>query len=155
MRQFENAVGGSTIWQRMSAYRTPGVAVAVVVGNKIAWSTGYGWLEAGGAAAAHPETAFQAASISKAVTAIGVLRLLRTRGIPYRRRPPASRLDPAEPFVRLAVGGADHRPAPDAPGASSGAAPPRPPGPAPASTPPAAASPGTGRPPPCRRCCRS
>ncbi|MFD1500673.1 serine hydrolase domain-containing protein, partial [Streptosporangium lutulentum] len=82
VRQFENAVGGSTIWQRMSAYRTPGVAVAVVVGNKIAWSTGYGWLEAGGAAAAHPETAFQAASISKAVTAIGVLRLLRTRGIP-------------------------------------------------------------------------
>jgi CubicO group peptidase (beta-lactamase class C family) len=81
VRQVENAVGGSTIWQRMNAYRTPGVAVAVVVGNKIAWSTGYGLLEAGGAAAAHPETAFQAASISKAVTAIGVLRLLQTRKI--------------------------------------------------------------------------
>lgn len=81
VRQFENAVGGSTIWQRMSAYKTPGVAVAVVVGNKIAWSTGYGRLAAGGAPAAHPESAFQAASISKAVAAVGVLRLLQTRKI--------------------------------------------------------------------------
>ncbi|MFI6925333.1 serine hydrolase domain-containing protein [Nonomuraea spiralis] len=81
VRQFENAVGGSTIWQRMSAYKTPGVAVAVVVGNKIAWSTGYGRLAAGGAAAAHPESAFQAASVSKAVAAVGVLRLLQTRKI--------------------------------------------------------------------------
>ncbi|WP_214411736.1 serine hydrolase domain-containing protein [Sphaerisporangium fuscum] len=77
-RQVENAVGGSTIWQRMSYWKTPGVAIAVVVGNKIAWSTGYGRLEAGGAGAAHPESAFQAASISKAVSAIGVLRLMQT-----------------------------------------------------------------------------
>nr|WP_055506776.1 serine hydrolase domain-containing protein [Nonomuraea pusilla] len=81
VRQVENAVGGSTIWQRMSAWKTPGVAVAVVTGNKIAWSTGYGWLEAGSGAAAHPETAFQAASISKAVASVGVLRLLQTRGL--------------------------------------------------------------------------
>ncbi|MCK2216105.1 beta-lactamase family protein [Actinomadura sp. ATCC 31491] len=80
VRQVENAVGGATVWQRMSAYRTPGVTVAVVVGNKIAWSTGYGRLEAGGAAAAHPESAFQAASISKAVAALGVLRLAQTGG---------------------------------------------------------------------------
>ncbi|MEU0569787.1 serine hydrolase domain-containing protein [Nonomuraea sp. NPDC005983] len=78
VRQVENAVGGSTIWQRMSAWKTPGAAVAVVVGNKIAWSTGYGWLEAGTGAAAHPETGFQAASISKAVTSVGVLRLMQT-----------------------------------------------------------------------------
>ncbi|WP_144069886.1 serine hydrolase domain-containing protein [Nonomuraea indica] len=82
VRQVENAVRDSTIWQRMSAWNTPGVAVAVVTGNKIAWSTGYGRLEAGGAAAAHPETAFQAASISKAVAAIGVLRLTQTLGLP-------------------------------------------------------------------------
>ncbi|MEV4288068.1 serine hydrolase domain-containing protein [Nonomuraea bangladeshensis] len=80
VRQVENKVGGATLWQRMSAYHTPGVTVAVVVGNKIAWSTGYGRLEAGGAAAAHPESAFQAASISKAVTALGVLRLAQTGG---------------------------------------------------------------------------
>ncbi|MFI7611455.1 serine hydrolase [Nonomuraea terrae] len=79
VRQVENRVG---IRERMSAWNTPGVAVAVVVGNTIAWSTGYGVLEAGGAAAAHPETAFQAASISKAVAAVGVLRLLQNRGLP-------------------------------------------------------------------------
>ncbi|MEV0151362.1 MULTISPECIES: serine hydrolase domain-containing protein [unclassified Nonomuraea] len=78
VRQVENAVGGATIWQRMSAWKTPGVAIAVVVGNKIAWSTGYGWLEAGSGAAAHPETAFQAASISKAVASVGVMRLMQT-----------------------------------------------------------------------------
>lgn len=78
VRQVENAVGGADIWQRMSAWKTPGVAIAVVVGNKIAWSTGYGWLEAGSGAAAHPETAFQAASISKAVASVGVLRLMQT-----------------------------------------------------------------------------
>ncbi|NUW40476.1 serine hydrolase domain-containing protein [Nonomuraea rhodomycinica] len=82
VRQVENAVGGATIWQRMSAWKTPGVAVAVVVGNKIAWSTGYGWLEAGSGAAAHPETAFQAASISKAVASVGVMRLMQTLKLP-------------------------------------------------------------------------
>ncbi|WP_193318438.1 serine hydrolase domain-containing protein [Nonomuraea phyllanthi] len=78
VRQVENAVGGSTIWSRMSAWKTPGVAVAVVTGNTISWSTGYGWLKAGGAAATHPESAFQAASISKAVASLGVLRLTQT-----------------------------------------------------------------------------
>ncbi|MEO3805457.1 serine hydrolase domain-containing protein [Nonomuraea sp. B1E8] len=82
VRKVENAVGGADIWRRMSAHKTPGVAVAVVTGNRIAWSTGYGRLEAGGAAAVHPESAFQAASISKAVAAVGVLRLMQTLGRP-------------------------------------------------------------------------
>ncbi|WP_043639064.1 serine hydrolase domain-containing protein [Nonomuraea candida] len=82
VRKVEYAVGGADVWQRMRAYRTPGVAVAVVTGNRIAWSTGYGLLEAGGGAAVHPETAFQAASISKAVASVGVLRLLQTLGKP-------------------------------------------------------------------------
>lgn len=82
VRKVENAVGGTGIWQRMRAYRTPGAAVAVVTGNRIAWSTGYGWLEAGGTAAVHPESAFQAASISKAVASVGVLRLMQTLGRP-------------------------------------------------------------------------
>ncbi|SDK75100.1 serine hydrolase domain-containing protein [Nonomuraea jiangxiensis] len=79
VRQVENNVQGGTVWQRMSAWKTPGVAVAVVTGNRVAWSTGYGRLTAGGTAAVHPESGFQAASISKAVTAIGVMRLLQTR----------------------------------------------------------------------------
>ncbi|MEU4579849.1 serine hydrolase [Nonomuraea sp. ATR24] len=82
VRKVENSVRGATIWQRMRDYGTPGVAIAVVIGNRVAWSTGYGWLEAGGGAATHPESAFQAASISKAVASVGVLRLSQTLGLP-------------------------------------------------------------------------
>ncbi|MDI1463751.1 serine hydrolase domain-containing protein [Catellatospora sp. KI3] len=77
IRQVENNVNGADIWTRMAAYKTPGVAIAAVVNNQIAWSTGYGWLESGSGAAAHPETVFQAASISKAVSTVGFLRLLQ------------------------------------------------------------------------------
>lgn len=82
VRHIENTVGGGNIWQRMAAYNTPGVAIAVTIKHRLAWSTGYGWLEAGSAAATHPESVFQAASVSKAVTTMGVLRLLQTRKIP-------------------------------------------------------------------------
>jgi CubicO group peptidase (beta-lactamase class C family) len=81
VRQIENSVSGKSIWQRMSDWKTPGVAIAVVLNNQITWSTGYGWLESGSGAAAHPETAFQAASISKAVTSVGVMRFMQTRNL--------------------------------------------------------------------------
>lgn len=79
IRQIENSIGGKDIWRRMSDWKTPGAAIAVVFNNQIAWSTGYGWLEAGQSGAAHPESAFQAASISKAVAAVGVMRLSQTQ----------------------------------------------------------------------------
>jgi CubicO group peptidase (beta-lactamase class C family) len=80
-RQVERAVGGGAgIWNRMAATGTPGVAIACVVNNQVAWATGYGWLEAGQPGAVHPETAFQAASISKAVASVGILRLSQTSG---------------------------------------------------------------------------
>lgn len=82
VRHIENTVGGGNIWQRMAAYNTPGVAIGVTIKYRPAWSTGYGWLEAGSAAATHPESVFQAASISKAVATMGVLRLLQTHKIP-------------------------------------------------------------------------
>ncbi|HZM84451.1 MAG TPA: serine hydrolase domain-containing protein [Candidatus Limnocylindrales bacterium] len=76
IRQIEANVGGKDIWSRMADYKTPGVALAVVLNNQIAWSTGYGWLESGQPVATHPESAFQAASISKAVSTIGFLKFL-------------------------------------------------------------------------------
>jgi Beta-lactamase len=79
IRQIENSVGGKNIWQRMSDWKTPGAAIAVVLNNQTAWSTGYGWLEAGQPGATHPESTFQAASISKAVTTVGVMRLSQTQ----------------------------------------------------------------------------
>jgi CubicO group peptidase (beta-lactamase class C family) len=61
---------------RMQFYRTPGVSIAVINNNRIEWARGYGFLEAGGRARVTTETMFQAASISKPVTAMAALALV-------------------------------------------------------------------------------
>lgn len=82
VRAFENSLtnganGSASIWTRMKTHKTPGCAVAVILNNQIAWSTGYGFLEKGDQlGATHPESRFQAASISKPVAAVGIMRLL-------------------------------------------------------------------------------
>jgi CubicO group peptidase (beta-lactamase class C family) len=73
---FERNVGGETVSQRRRTNNVPGVSVAVVVDNRLAWSTGYGHLVTGGDDAAHPESLYQAASISKVLAAIGMHRLV-------------------------------------------------------------------------------
>ncbi len=68
--------GTTNIWARMNDYQVPGCAIAVVDGNKRAWSCGYGFLERGvSSGATHPESRFQAASLSKPVAALGVMKL--------------------------------------------------------------------------------
>ena len=64
------------ILDRMKHYHVPGVSVAVINEGKIEWAKGYGLKEAGGQDPVTPETLFQAASISKPVTALGVLSLV-------------------------------------------------------------------------------
>jgi CubicO group peptidase (beta-lactamase class C family) len=62
---------------RMAHHGTPAIGVAVVDGGEVMWARTWGTLR-NGAAAPHPAddaTRFQAASISKPVTAIAVLRL--------------------------------------------------------------------------------
>jgi CubicO group peptidase (beta-lactamase class C family) len=61
---------------RMRFYKTPGVSIALINDGKIEWARGYGVLEAGGKEPVTPETLFQAASISKSLTAMVVLRLV-------------------------------------------------------------------------------
>ncbi|MBL8742157.1 MAG: beta-lactamase family protein, partial [Myxococcales bacterium] len=68
-----------SIAQRMERYRTPGVSVAVVDGGKLVWASGFGVTERGKASAVTPATLFQAASISKAVTATATLRLAENK----------------------------------------------------------------------------
>jgi CubicO group peptidase (beta-lactamase class C family) len=63
--------------RRMQFYKTPGVSIAVINNGKIEWARGYGVLEAGGNRFVNPETLFQAASISKPVAAMAVLRLVQ------------------------------------------------------------------------------
>jgi CubicO group peptidase (beta-lactamase class C family) len=70
----EEQVG--TIQERMAYHQTPGLSLAVIHGGRIAWTRGYGVLEAGRAAPVTPDTIFQACSISKHVAMAGVLRLV-------------------------------------------------------------------------------
>ncbi len=62
---------------RMKFYKTPGVSIAVINNGRIEWARGYGVREAGSREPITPETIFQAGSISKAVTATAVLRLVQ------------------------------------------------------------------------------
>jgi CubicO group peptidase (beta-lactamase class C family) len=63
----------------MAHYRVPGASVAVIADGRVAWARAAGVKAAGGSTAADsvtPATLFQAASISKPVTATAALRLV-------------------------------------------------------------------------------
>src|ERR1022692_335405 len=59
---------------RMAALHVPGVSIAVIHDGKVEWARGFGVTRVGGPAVS-PDTLFQAASISKPVTAMAVLHL--------------------------------------------------------------------------------
>ncbi len=62
---------------RMAALHVPGVGIAVIHDGKIEWARGFGVTRIGGPPVT-PDTLFQAASISKPVTAMAVLRLVES-----------------------------------------------------------------------------
>jgi CubicO group peptidase (beta-lactamase class C family) len=62
-----------SLLSRMADYKVPGVSVAVIKDHEIEWAKGYGLKEAGGSGPVTPETLFQAASISKPVSAMAAL----------------------------------------------------------------------------------
>ncbi|MEM6558895.1 MAG: serine hydrolase domain-containing protein [Myxococcota bacterium] len=61
--------------QRMKQHRVPGVSVAVFADGDILWAKAYGEADAESGRALTTATVFQAASISKAITAFVVMRL--------------------------------------------------------------------------------
>ncbi|MEL7312910.1 MAG: serine hydrolase domain-containing protein [Pseudomonadota bacterium] len=65
-----------TIEERMAHYRVPGVSVAVILDGKIAWAKAFGYADAAEQIPVTGETLFQAASISKPVTALAALQLV-------------------------------------------------------------------------------
>jgi CubicO group peptidase (beta-lactamase class C family) len=67
----------SFIPKRMHELLIPAVAVALVDHGDVAWRKGYGISNKTTGTPATPETVFQAASISKSVTAWGVMRLVQ------------------------------------------------------------------------------
>jgi CubicO group peptidase (beta-lactamase class C family) len=83
LRDFETNIvrdGGEwqDIWQCMAHYKVPGMSVAVVQDNQLAWACSYGRVEAGSSHWVHNDTVFQAASCSKPVAAVGFLRLVQS-----------------------------------------------------------------------------
>jgi len=72
IESFENNLRHATkyysINERMESYHVPGVSIAFVQNGEIEWSRAYG--------TANTETLFQAASISKPITAIAALKLV-------------------------------------------------------------------------------
>jgi CubicO group peptidase (beta-lactamase class C family) len=62
--------------ERMAYYKLPGFSIALIDQAEVAWTKGYGVLEAGGDKPVTDETIFQAASISKPVTAMTALNLV-------------------------------------------------------------------------------
>jgi Beta-lactamase len=66
----------STLSERMQVLHVPGVSVAVIHRGKIEWARGFGVTKEAGAAV-NPHTLFQAASISKAVATVVVMKLIQ------------------------------------------------------------------------------
>lgn len=65
-----------TLQERMTYYRVPGFSIALIDQGEIAWTQGYGLMEAGSDRPVTADTIFQAASVSKTVTAVTVLSLV-------------------------------------------------------------------------------
>lgn len=78
----DNVIKGQPLAQmklvdRMKYYETPGVSIAAINNYKIEWARGYGVRGVGSNEVVSPDTLFQAASISKPVTAMAALRLVQ------------------------------------------------------------------------------
>jgi CubicO group peptidase (beta-lactamase class C family) len=68
---------GLTLQQVMKQLHTPGMSIAVIKDFKIHWAKGYGVADVKTGRPIDADTLFQAASISKPVTAIAALRLVQ------------------------------------------------------------------------------
>jgi CubicO group peptidase (beta-lactamase class C family) len=71
--------------RRMHRYGVPGVSAAVADEGRIAWARGFGATRAGSPDPVTATTLFPAASISKAITATGTLRLVEQGTLPLDR----------------------------------------------------------------------
>jgi CubicO group peptidase (beta-lactamase class C family) len=70
-----------TIEERMAFHKIPGVTIGVISNYKLEWAKGYGFADREHNRVVTPSTLFQAASISKSLNAIGVLKLVQEKKI--------------------------------------------------------------------------
>jgi CubicO group peptidase (beta-lactamase class C family) len=69
-----------TTWnleERMKHHKVMGVSIAVVHDSKIEWARGYGWADVSEKRPVTEKTLFQAASISKSLNGVGVIKLVQ------------------------------------------------------------------------------
>lgn len=72
-----NDLSTLTITALMARFNVPGVSIAVIRDHQIHWAKGYGIADVATGAPVNTETMFQAASISKPVAAMAVLRAVQ------------------------------------------------------------------------------
>jgi CubicO group peptidase (beta-lactamase class C family) len=72
-----NDLGELTVQELMERFNVPGISIAVIHDFEIHWAKGYGIADVETGAPVDTETMFQAASISKPVAAMGVLRAVQ------------------------------------------------------------------------------
>ena len=67
---------GHSIQERLEYHKVPGASVAIFENGEMVWSKEYGVLKSGTRTKVNATSQFQAASISKAVAALGVLKMV-------------------------------------------------------------------------------
>ena len=70
-----------TIAGQMANYNIKGVSVAVIHNYKLEWAKGYGWADEALKIPVTTQTLFQAASISKSLNSVGILKLVQDKKI--------------------------------------------------------------------------
>jgi CubicO group peptidase (beta-lactamase class C family) len=65
--------------QRMTFYNIHGLSLAVINNYSIDWAKGYGWADISEHRLVTPQTLFQAASLSKSLNSVGVLKLVQDK----------------------------------------------------------------------------
>jgi len=88
IRQVENSlagpvkfegVSGDNLLERMALYKVKGLSIAVVKDYKVIWAKGYGWADEGEKQPVTEKTMFMAASVSKSVNSMGVMKLAQDK----------------------------------------------------------------------------
>lgn len=79
--QIQDSVNTWSIEQRMKRKGINGVSVAVIRNYEIAWAKGYGVADKETNKPVTPQTLFQAASISKSLNGVGILKLVEDKKI--------------------------------------------------------------------------
>lgn len=73
---FGDSLPNYNLAQRMKETNTKGLSIAVICNYKIEWAKGYGWADVEENRKVNTETRFQAASISKSLNSLGILKLV-------------------------------------------------------------------------------